>query len=364
MGDIYKRASRVLAWLGEADEDSDLAFDILNQSYRSSEIGEADSPESTEFRSVKSDMDYEKAVVQSHEPASSADGTEDLLPLTANMNNEEVLHQRMELPRWLTGGSAHRIKAQQIFVDPDTIQLPPGGGCRQCERRSTICWWDGQGQCVRCLMGGGKAAGYCSLFESEASSDRSPKEGRDEESIKVAWDPATKHPFNIDSKKLGRLESPEEIEKGWHALTKLVERPWWRRVWILQEIVVNKIEPIIMCGCKQTPWSTIVNFCNVPSNPVATVRGNGYLNRYLHFSICTGTYRDTREIFRKYSSVNLQHLLHETLALESSDARDKVFSLFSLTHPIERLNLEPDYSLSMVTVYTRTALYIISQPRI
>lgn len=120
MGDIYKRAARVLVWLGEADEDSDLAFHILTESHRSDGSGQADSPDSTE---VEPDRDYEKAVVPSHEPAFSADESENLLLSTIDANSEEVLHEKLQVPWWLTGDSVHRRKAQQIFIDPDTYSI-------------------------------------------------------------------------------------------------------------------------------------------------------------------------------------------------------------------------------------------------
>jgi len=356
MGDIYKRASRVIAWLGEADENSDLAFDILNESYRPDEVGEADSPGSTEFRFVKDNRDYEKAVVQSHEPASSVDDTENLLPSPIDMNSEEVQHQRMEVPWWLTGGSVHRQKAQQMFIDPDTVRLPPGGGCRQCERSSAICWWDGQGQCVRCLMNGEKAAGYCSLSESEASDNESPKEeGRNEEFIKVKGDTTAKRGFWPHQKNLEGLESSERVEEGWHALFNLVQRPWWRRAWVLQEIALNQIEPVIMCGRKQTSWSMIDSFAEIFNYSDAATSDP----RFVHIAMYIGTYYRMRQSIRRNSFLSLERLLHTTLALESSDARDKIFSLLSLARPIDRLSLKPDYSLPTVTVYIRTALHLI-----
>jgi len=360
MGDIYKRAARVLVWLGEAYEDSDLAFHILTETHRPDGNGDADSPESTEVRLVEPNRDYEKAVAPSHEPASSADESENLLLSTIDANSEEVLHEKLQVPWWLTGDSVHRRKAQQIFIDPDTIRLPPGGGCRQCERKSTICWWDGQGQCVRCLMSGGKTAGYCSLFESEASGHETPKgEERNEDFSKVRGDPAAKNDYWTRRKKLKGVESPEQIERGWNALVKLVERPWWRRVWVLQEIAVNKLEPIIMCGCKQITWSMIDSFIDLEDNVEAAMLDP----RYAIIVYYTGTYCGMRMSIEKRSSLSLERLLHSTFRLKSSDARDKVFSLLSLAHPIDRLYVAPDYSLSTVEVYTLTTLYLMFSTR-
>lgn len=210
-------------------------------------------------------------------------------------------------------------------------------------------------------MSGRKTAGYCSLFESEVSGHETPKgEERNEDFSKVRGDPAAKYGYWTRRKKLKGVESPEQIERGWNALVKLVERPWWRRVWVLQEIAVNKFEPIIMCGCKEITWSVIDSFCDL-ANIFTDALSDP---KYAIFLYYTATYCAMRKsIIEQRDSFSLQGLLHTTFCLKSSDARDKVFSLLSLAHPIDRLYVGPDYSLSTVEVYTLTALYLMFSTR-
>jgi hypothetical protein len=36
---------------------------------------------------------------------------------------------------------------------------------------------------------------------------------------------------------------------------KVLNRPWWKRVWVVQEFVLASQDPVIVCGCRSTSWS-------------------------------------------------------------------------------------------------------------
>ncbi|PVH87693.1 HET-domain-containing protein, partial [Cadophora sp. DSE1049] len=54
----------------------------------------------------------------------------------------------------------------------------------------------------------------------------------------------------VDLKKLqdnnGGGASPSRVD--WDALFALLRRPWWSRVWIIQEVTVGESEPLVGCG--------------------------------------------------------------------------------------------------------------------
>ena len=40
--------------------------------------------------------------------------------------------------------------------------------------------------------------------------------------------------------------------------TDLDQRPWFRRMWIIQELALARSDPVVLCGTKSTPWSQFV----------------------------------------------------------------------------------------------------------
>ena len=46
--------------------------------------------------------------------------------------------------------------------------------------------------------------------------------------------------------------------RSWHARMSLFERPWFKRVWVVQEIAMSR-HAIVVCGRYSTSWSTLEN---------------------------------------------------------------------------------------------------------
>jgi hypothetical protein len=55
------------------------------------------------------------------------------------------------------------------------------------------------------------------------------------------------------------LAKSELRKDGWEALAKLLERPWWSRVWVIQEAVYGK-DPVVICGRHRFPWNLLQFF--------------------------------------------------------------------------------------------------------
>jgi hypothetical protein len=63
--------------------------------------------------------------------------------------------------------------------------------------------------------------------------------------------------------------NPEYLGKGcWTALQRLVERPYWYRLWVIQEMVMGASATSVRCGAASIDWTT---FC----------QGVGFLQEYL-----------------------------------------------------------------------------------
>jgi hypothetical protein len=165
---------------------------------------------------------------------------------------------------------------------------------------------------------------------------------------------------------LGRNNKPP-IQRAWAALAKLIRRPWWGRVWVLQEVVVPEADPLIICGNRTILWKEFHSFlsthCSISSLPVNFMTEKISIQQRAAIS---ASYRSnhffiTREHMQEVSPTrSIYHLLASTLNLDATDARDKVFALVGLAREEDRRALAPDYSKSIAQVYAETAKHIIS----
>ncbi|KAH7112551.1 heterokaryon incompatibility protein-domain-containing protein [Dendryphion nanum] len=175
-------------------------------------------------------------------------------------------------------------------------------------------------------------------------------------------------------------------------------RPWFKRVWTMQEyILADPIADInLMVGEKKLPWSDI--FQTLADHWVADeLRDNQFPSRYywqliriresLHgdylwssrytsiarlYEPIEGTKSglalmssseeviSTTEDYRE-ESVTLSQLFEISHSRQCTDLRDKVFALYSVAQKINGTLPKPDYTRSVVDIYTDAALWALEQ---
>ena len=137
--------------------------------------------------------------------------------------------------------------------------------------------------------------------------------------------------------------------------------PWWTRVWVVQEVIVPKSEPIFLCGRKHMSWA-------------------GFKSARIHLAV-TGKIRDRsmkkvaptltkmdlfsliefyaqRSYYQEKSTdhkTNLDGLLIRTADRQAHDPRDHVFALLGLVPQLER-NIIADYHMEVQDVYQQAML--------
>lgn len=55
----------------------------------------------------------------------------------------------------------------------------------------------------------------------------------------------------------GNLPNREQLRVTAVVARNIVRRPWWTRVWVVQELVLARQDPTVLCGSKVCPWSTV-----------------------------------------------------------------------------------------------------------
>jgi hypothetical protein len=148
----------------------------------------------------------------------------------------------------------------------------------------------------------------------------------------------------------------------WEAFQKLMERPWWRRMWIVQELAAAGKRAIIGCGSKWISWDPFV----WASLAVGRWQGHPFLQgmRKLEFAehyigrlSAIGTRLDQGETGFRF----MANLLHHTKTQQSTMPVDRIYALLGLASSIPMV---PDYSKSPEEVFTVFTKLFIDTTRV
>lgn len=169
---------------------------------------------------------------------------------------------------------------------------------------------------------------------------------------------------------------PEDYVDMWIAFTNLLDRQWFKRVWVIQEIILSRAV-LVQIGRLKLQWSIIIDACT------SVVKFNLYdldhMRQRCFFVLALEErrkgYNEVRRQNRENGRVDLESttlsgfakLIHLgalqmwTRHCGATDPRDKVFALMNICLPEHHSisdSLPPiDYRLSIAEVYTRTARY-------
>ncbi|KFA72154.1 hypothetical protein S40288_07067 [Stachybotrys chartarum IBT 40288] len=177
--------------------------------------------------------------------------------------------------------------------------------------------------------------------------------------IHVNWAQGTMRPSAFgQSQPQWADESPvpfDDIPKDYAAIRALVNRPWFERVWIRQEITLGSSRSIVMCGNKVILWQDFRNaiWClsTKGDDQVDDPDDQTCLAYKLPFisNLCRAQLR------------NIRSVLADVRSAKCKDPRDRVYGLLNLLEPhVEELGIVPDYNLTTTEVYLDLVLKSIS----
>jgi hypothetical protein len=143
----------------------------------------------------------------------------------------------------------------------------------------------------------------------------------------------------------------------WQFLGNVSTRPWFSRVWVIQELSLASADPWVLCGKRRERWSEILKIWNTVApdyfeetsirRPLEEVVGmNGPMMKI-----------DTLDVVRKdlveARSMDLRRLLIISRTSLASEPRDKVYALLGMLSPGERAAFAVDYHEPVAVVYAR-----------
>lgn len=128
-------------------------------------------------------------------------------------------------------------------------------------------------------------------------------------------------------------------EYTWQSLTALFQRPWFTRVWVLQETMLANSRARVQCGLYDAAREII------QKTVLAMYAKNGVpleLERM---------FWGMRNAMRPKDSLSFLTLLSMTRARQSSDLRDKVYGILGVAPRLFLEKLQPSYAKSVAEVY-------------
>ncbi|KAK2016752.1 HET domain-containing protein [Colletotrichum eremochloae] len=147
-------------------------------------------------------------------------------------------------------------------------------------------------------------------------------------------------------------------EDATRALTLLLQRPYWTRMWVFQEIVLAR-EATIHCGSLTAKWSTLRALENVTGNPT------WWQKPETRKPWITGLRKAVFRISQFFISIpdarKTANVLHSTRILLSSDPRDKLFALIGVSDM--GYLLKADYSKPTRDIYMNFTRRLIGKDK-
>ena len=140
---------------------------------------------------------------------------------------------------------------------------------------------------------------------------------------------------------------------------EVLSRPWFRRVWIIQEVAVAK-GAVVLCGEDIISWESLVNgvrLIEMLTVPTTSLYTYGDLQVPPHFFF--NVLQSTREDIQNGRYLNLRDTLRRFQPFESSWPVDKIFALQGLLQHPEHLTI--DYKSPVHRVYRDVAATIIQE---
>ncbi|MCJ1444603.1 MAG: hypothetical protein MMC23_005105 [Stictis urceolatum] len=158
----------------------------------------------------------------------------------------------------------------------------------------------------------------------------------------------------------------------WHAFSKFLQRGWWERMWVIQELAfAEKGATLFLCGTHQFRVEDIRDACEWCNQLIIHIEGNRELKLIMEdvlngvkrvLVLCEMTNNTKPEkviegLWRQW----LLAKLADTRDKKATDPRDRMFALYGFLHSEGQPVAVADYSKNVGTVFHEFALdYIIS----
>lgn len=168
----------------------------------------------------------------------------------------------------------------------------------------------------------------------------------------------------------------------WHAFRSLMQREYWKRVWIIQELSAGTKETPILCGRSVISLGDLSNavtkwIYHLTFDLILTLLAREELSKHelIAGPISEEVKRDSTGrwitsgnllLVKKFHDVRRRgcwppplDVLSDGQDLNATDPRDKIYGFMALIHPYFVKDLKPNYELSVEEVYINFCVTVI-----
>jgi hypothetical protein len=135
--------------------------------------------------------------------------------------------------------------------------------------------------------------------------------------------------------------------REWRAIQLLVERPWFSRLWVWQEIYLANGESIVQCGSTVVLWKLF-------NRGLSGIEGK--MNKTIHHFGLRKAVGGIRSLLGDHYVASFRDVMEWSRIRETSDAKDKVYGILGIVDPSFAKEIVPQYATSRDEVYRDTFL--------
>jgi hypothetical protein len=162
----------------------------------------------------------------------------------------------------------------------------------------------------------------------------------------------------------GDIDLDHEVfrsDKLLRCLKAIMERRWWSRIWVIQEVAMAANDPLLYCGFSSVSWTLLLSALiqHGPNSVQALLsespqKADQILNNLTSWS----TFSMIRDIRRRAGN-HPSYFLQASFGHQATEPRDMIFALYGFFDSTHRSILIPDYSLPIEFVFTLVTTVVI-----
>ena len=135
--------------------------------------------------------------------------------------------------------------------------------------------------------------------------------------------------------------------EGWEALARIFDRPWFRRVWVIQETAMAA-QAQVCCGSFIVPWDDLARACRIQMRQQSLRQGHNALESI-----------DKTRRKRIEGGNDLYDTLFMSYRFQCTDPRDKIYAVVGLANLPQEERLTFDYDSGIEEIYLRSAVNLM-----
>ncbi|KAH8597707.1 heterokaryon incompatibility protein-domain-containing protein [Bisporella sp. PMI_857] len=190
----------------------------------------------------------------------------------------------------------------------------------------------------------------------------------------LVWLGEARGSSDIAMKRLKQLAAGQQLARTEEGLSRLrdliydslIDRDWWGRLWIVQEVVLAKSDPIMICGSSCLPWEIFMSGCQAGDLGKIYESDDQHRRRRVVQSLWLFSLRQEYRcrmdpLNSTEAAIDLGSLLLYTQDFQVTDPHDKVYGCLGLASMEEREAIRPDYQKPTQLVYLEITKYLLER---